>query len=151
MYRVKTSEELKELGLNLENLKEIPAQAQLKYFDKAGNKYLRVISRTQPLTNDREVAEKNVNVDILTNHMQKQAASLALDGDIQQAQKQTKAWNNYMSNNIQKNSNNEQGILKFQQANQMLDDAVNQAGKSNDQAKKDDVNGAFFNFKKGKK
>jgi len=70
----------------LENLKYIPAQAQLKYFDKDGNKYLRVITRRQQLTNDKEEVEKNARIDILANHAQKQATSMALNGDIERAQ-----------------------------------------------------------------
>ena len=44
----------------LSDLKELPFQLQIKYTSMDGAKSLRVISKAQPVTKDRQLAEKGI-------------------------------------------------------------------------------------------
>jgi len=66
-------------------LKELPFQLQIKYTKLDGMKCMRVISKTQPITFDKKVAEENANVAILGVHTIQNAAKLAAKGEYSKA------------------------------------------------------------------
>ncbi|XP_041351713.1 uncharacterized protein LOC121370501 [Gigantopelta aegis] len=60
---------------------ELPFQLQVCYTDTDGTKALRVLTQLKPVTQDRNVAEQNVNLDVLGLHTAQHSAQLALDGE----------------------------------------------------------------------
>ncbi|XP_046583394.1 circularly permutated Ras protein 1-like [Haliotis rubra] len=60
---------------------ELPFQLQIRYTDTEGMKALRVLTQTRPVTHDRDVAEKNVDLNVLGTHAAQKTANLALDGE----------------------------------------------------------------------
>lgn len=79
-YRVKGIDDLKEAGVNLDEMKFIPLQSQITYTDLKGNEFIRIISKQQELTKDQQEAEKEVKASILTGYVAKETANLALQG-----------------------------------------------------------------------
>lgn len=61
-------------------LKEIPFQIQIRYKRLDGVKCLRVLSRVEKITNDRNVAEQDMNVNVIAISAQQRAANLASEG-----------------------------------------------------------------------
>jgi len=59
----------------------LPFQLQIEYMDTEGNKALRVITRSLPVTSDRTLAERNVNLDVIEVHAARQSSDLALKGE----------------------------------------------------------------------
>ncbi|XP_067676660.1 circularly permutated Ras protein 1-like [Haliotis asinina] len=60
---------------------ELPFQLQIRYTDTEGMKALRVLTQTKPVTHDRDVAEKNIDLNVLGTHTAQKTANLALDGE----------------------------------------------------------------------
>eukprot|EP00118_Oscarella_pearsei_P025546 m.308356 g.308356 ORF g.308356 m.308356 type:complete len:751 (+) comp43845_c0_seq1:107-2359(+) len=65
----------------LGGLKELPFQLQIKYTSMDGAKSLRVISKSQPVTKSREVAEREMNIGVVGAHCAQSSARLAIEGD----------------------------------------------------------------------
>lgn len=79
-YRVKKADDIKKLGTDVENMTFLPLQAQISYTDLKGNEFVRIISKQQELTKDKEEADKEVDAPILTNFVHKATANLAIYG-----------------------------------------------------------------------
>lgn len=67
-----------------ENLK-LPFQAQIHYTKLDGTKCLRVITKEQMITTDRDKAEKNCSVSVLGSHAVRECAKLAKKGEYRTA------------------------------------------------------------------
>jgi hypothetical protein len=65
---------------SVSNLSELPFQLQVEYIGMDGSKSLRVISKSQPVTRDREVAEKDMDVGVIGVHSAQTAANMAIEG-----------------------------------------------------------------------
>ncbi len=76
--------EVKELGLNTTDIKSLPFQLQIRYTKLDGTKCIRIISKEQPVTWDKQQAEQHANVDILGLNSVQQAAKAAQQGDYMQ-------------------------------------------------------------------
>lgn len=57
-----------------------------------GNKLVRVISRQQKFSENEEEIEKNANLKLIGNHIQKQTAEMAIKGEYKDANKKNKAF-----------------------------------------------------------
>lgn len=65
---------------------QVPFQVQISYVRKAtGAKLIRVMTQAQPLTQNRDVAEENANVQVLGMHSVQESARLAQEGNYSKA------------------------------------------------------------------
>jgi len=69
-------------SLNLENTKQLPFQVVIYFTKLNGAKCVRVMSKLQEITKDRDQAEENVNVAVLARFSTQEAAKLAQEGSI---------------------------------------------------------------------
>jgi len=72
--------------VDLYNIETVPMQAQIEFKDVSGNKYLRIITKSQFVSSDQTDVEKNANVDVVANHIKKQGAGMALNGEFENVQ-----------------------------------------------------------------
>jgi hypothetical protein len=121
-FDVKTHEEMKQSEIDVAKLKEIPLQAHITYYDMKGNKYVRVITRMQKVSNDKEDVEKDVNFSVLATHAVKANSKLALDGKMKEAQNKAQEWEDYMVNNLGSQANNaeKEKLVNFKEQNSQL-------------------------------
>ena len=63
-----------------EDLKELPFQVQIKYVSLEGKECIKTITKAIPVTQSKELAEKNVNIDLLINNSAQTAAKRAFNG-----------------------------------------------------------------------
>mmetsp|Transcript_12684 Transcript_12684/g.19172 ORF Transcript_12684/g.19172 Transcript_12684/m.19172 type:complete len:810 (-) Transcript_12684:27-2456(-) len=67
--------------IDISALKQIPFQVQIEFtHTKSGVKRLRVISKVQNVTNDRDQAEKDANIEVLSNVTNHMVANMAQEG-----------------------------------------------------------------------
>lgn len=74
------------------HLATVPFQVQVRYTKLNGMKCLRVISKAQPLTHDRHVAEKEARVELLAACAAQQSARLAEKGNFSAARLNNARW-----------------------------------------------------------
>jgi len=79
-FGVRPIEEAKALGIDLE-LSALPFQLQIRYTKLDGMKCIRIISREQKATRDREQAELAANVDVLGLNAVQKSAKIAQKGE----------------------------------------------------------------------
>lgn len=103
-------------------IKEFPFQAQIEYTALNGDKCMRVISKNQLVSNEREELEEKADSNMLMRNCIQQSAKIARDGDIRQAQVVAKAWNRKMRSNIQ----SEEQVNNYQAFNQNFGNVYNQ-------------------------
>jgi len=63
------------------NLKELPFQVQIRYSKLDGMKCIRIITKSQPITFDKKVAEESANIAVLGMNAVHQSAKMATKGD----------------------------------------------------------------------
>jgi len=86
-YRLKNPEEIAKMkDVDIMKLDNIPFQSQISYKTLDGMKCVRVITKIQTVSNDKEEMEKNARYDILSSNVAQQAAKFAKKGDYRQAQ-----------------------------------------------------------------
>jgi hypothetical protein len=77
-YQAKTVEELKENGVDIEGLKEVPFQARILYNTSEGHRYMRVLTQLQRTTQDRVEAEKELSdLPVIHQRITQASANLA--------------------------------------------------------------------------
>lgn len=82
-YTMKTLAELIEMeDIDLTQIKEFPFQTQIYYTTLDGSKCLRVITKKQDVSTDREELEQNANVAIITKNAVVQSSKLARGGNL---------------------------------------------------------------------
>jgi len=89
-YGVKDAKEVKEKGLSA-----LPFQLQINYTKLNGAKCIRVITREQKVTWDRQKAETDVNLNVLGQYAMQQTANIAFGGHYNDAR-----LNNYAQLNM---------------------------------------------------
>jgi hypothetical protein len=85
--------------VDLDDLKEVPCQAQIHYTSISGHKFMRVLTRIQALTKDRNIAESKADVRVIHSMAAQKSAALVQQGKYDQAQSYNRTWANYMENN----------------------------------------------------
>lgn len=95
-YRVKSKQELEKF----KQLQSLPFQVQIRYSKLNGMRCLRIISKTQKMTQKKEDAVKDMRVDILASNALNTAFNLAEQGDSVAAMNNQSAWSNFLSSNI---------------------------------------------------
>jgi hypothetical protein len=66
---------------------QLPFQVQIDYSASDGSRYLKVITRAQPVTTKKVEAESEMNFGIVGAHAARTTASLAAEGKFTQARK----------------------------------------------------------------
>jgi hypothetical protein len=102
-YRIKPSEELeKATDFDIEKLTHLPFQTQIEFTKLDGMKCIRVITKVQEISNDREEVEREADAEILGVNCVQQAAKLARRGSFRKAQAymkgQRKHWGDRATN-----------------------------------------------------
>jgi len=137
--------------VDINKLKGIPLQAHIMYYDMRGNKYVRVITRMQKVSHDRDDVEKDANISVLATHAVQKNSKLALEGKMKEAQSKAMEWENYMVNNLGSKSNKEtkEQLGVFQEQNQQLILAI-QSQEDSDKLKlenQDEISTTMYNLK----
>ena len=103
-YENKSDEEIKCLGIDINDIKEIPFQALISYISTEGHQLLRVITRKQKATQDQTEAEKHAKIDILANNALQRQADFAYGGNYLESKAVGKKWDNYIQQNVLMNN-----------------------------------------------
>jgi len=96
-------------------LKELPFQVQIRFTTLDGTKCIRSITRNQPVTKDRDLAEKDADLDVLGVNIAQQAAKMAFKGEYSQARLNAYA-NKKLMKRTKKNDEDE-GVYVSMKAN----------------------------------
>ena len=91
-FNLKSQEVLNTLDVQIDKIHMIPFQAIIKYVNLQGKKFVRVINKQQLVANDRNESENMVNMGILARAGRRQAARLAEQGRINEAQNVLNDW-----------------------------------------------------------
>jgi hypothetical protein len=89
-------------------LKGLPFQLQIHFTKLDGMKCLRVISKTQAITTERSVAEKEVKAELIAANVAQQAARFAEKGQYSEARANNLAWGRLLQRHGAKKKENEQ-------------------------------------------
>lgn len=99
-YTIKPIKELVAMDdIDLTQIKEFPFQTQIFYTTLDGFKCLRVITKKQIVSDDREKTEQTANFEIIRNNATVQSSKVARGGDFKQAQAIAKTWKRKMVKN----------------------------------------------------
>jgi hypothetical protein len=63
----------------------LPFQLQIEYTAQDGSRCMRVITQAKPITTDRDLAEKDIDMSVVGTHVARTTASLAVEGEYSQA------------------------------------------------------------------
>jgi len=88
--------------LEVNNINQLPFQVQINYVRLDGAKCIRIISRTQQVTTDENVAEENINITVIGLHSVQQTSKLAEDGDYTKARLKTRVNRNLVKRALKK-------------------------------------------------
>jgi len=88
-------------------LKALPFQLQIHFTKLDGMKCLRVISKNQPITTERTVAEQDVKAHLIAANVAQQAARLAEKGHYAEARANNLAWGRLLAKQSAKKKENE--------------------------------------------
>jgi len=151
-YDMKNADEIRIKEVDLQNLNEIPLQTQVFFQDKDGNKYVRVLTQHQKITDKKEDVEKNADIAILATNATQKTAQYALEGKLVEAKESSAHWQEYISNNIasQQTENNPKvarQMLSYQAVSDGLLGSMKDSASTN-LAKKDDGKTVMFKSKK---
>jgi len=125
-YELRPDEELMEFGVDPDNLKSVPFQAQIIYNSTNGDRLMRVISMKLDTTHNLQEAEKNVmNVNVLATRALQQQAHFAHGGLYHQSEEVGQSWDLYLDKNIAQNVNARDGevLNKYKNKNYSLQSA----------------------------
>jgi hypothetical protein len=112
--------------LTLEELKQkgsVPFQVQIHYTGLDGGKYLRVISQVKPVTEDRKLAEQDLNLDVVAAQAAQQAALFAQQGDYTESIVTTRANYRWLAGHA-KTAKQKATLTNFQRNVEVLDDQL---------------------------
>jgi hypothetical protein len=71
--------------LMVEGRPHLPFQLQIEYTAQDGSRCMRVITQAKPITTNREVAEKDIDMSVVGAHVAHTTATLAMGGEYSQA------------------------------------------------------------------
>lgn len=94
-YSLKRPEEMAMIkDLDWGSIKSFPFQTQITYLSLDGKKKLRVISEVSPITFEKEIAKKAVDVDVIGTHAALSTANYAAKGDYSKAKRNAYLFSN---------------------------------------------------------
>jgi len=101
------------LDINFDELKNLIFQTVITYKKKNGAKYIRVISKNLEVSDNKEIINKQANLNIVSVLQIQKSAKMANEGKFMQAQAQIHIARNYLSNNKNNNYNNDHIYNQF--------------------------------------
>jgi len=120
-YSIKSLKDLKKL--EIEMLKILPFQVQIYFKDITGAKKVRCISKQQPITTDKEMAEKNIDVNVVSANTVQQCAKLASKGMYSESRQKMVQNQKMMKRNVRTVEQN-RGYSSYVNAAAELDNAL---------------------------
>jgi len=99
-FELHSEEHLAKLFTDETKKKEVPFQVQITYISVAGNKCLRVISRSREVTSNQAEAVEDVDIPLLGMHANIKTAKLTEAGDISNARQNVQKYSKLISKNI---------------------------------------------------
>ena len=124
-YRLKNEEELRGLGVEIGNLKAVPMQAVFTYRSLEGMKCMRVISKVQEATFDKQKASQNVKVSMLARCGRREAARFAEQGRYEDVRSAAVEWKTVLKEQEVKKDQELADIIEFEQDVEELKMEVN--------------------------
>eukprot|EP01091_Cochliopodium_minus_P009235 TRINITY_DN222_c0_g3_i1.p1 TRINITY_DN222_c0_g3~~TRINITY_DN222_c0_g3_i1.p1 ORF type:complete len:714 (-),score=288.87 TRINITY_DN222_c0_g3_i1:43-2184(-) len=121
-YSLKSLKELKEL--DLEKLKELPFQVQIYYRDTTGAKKVRCITKQQKITNDRQEAENEIDMNVISANAVQFSAKLAQKGKYKEAREKMVMNQKMMSRNVSSKPQQQQFYEGYVNQAVLLDNAL---------------------------
>jgi hypothetical protein len=104
-YCFKKSEEIASLDVDLEKLTHVPFQSIIDYTNKQGDQCIRVVTKHQKISTEKDFIQKEANFDIISTNAMQKTSKLAEEGDYRGAQSNALAWKKMIkSNAISSNS-----------------------------------------------
>lgn len=100
-------------GAGAGDLREVPFQVQIRFTLPDGMEVLRVLSQMKPLTADRVVADRDVNIAILAANAAQSSARLAQEGKYESARVNAYAWRSHMARTVTSESSTVQQQHQF--------------------------------------
>jgi len=85
--------------VDLSTYTEVPFQVQVTYNKPNGGKYMRCVTQTIPLTEERAEAEKSADVKAIGTYAAQRAARYAREGNYEKCLMETRAANRFMERN----------------------------------------------------
>ena len=98
---------------------------------------MRVITKHQQVSDDRQELEKKADSGMLMRNCIQQSAKMGSGGEVAKAQAIAKAWNRNLRENLQ----SESSIKEYQNFNQNYGEVYNQLGEINEQQKLQSADG----------
>jgi len=120
-YSIKSFDELKKL--NIEDLKVLPFQVQIYYRDVSGAKKVRCISKQQQITTNKQTAEDNLDIQVVSANAVQQSAKLASKGQYAESRERMVANQKMMKRNL-KAPSQASGYCNFVNVAADLDNAL---------------------------
>lgn len=123
-YNLKADNELNELGINKEQLQTIPIQAVIEYVSLEGMKCVRVISKRQPVTFDREKAKGSSKLEVLARAGRRQAAWYAEQGRFSDVRECADEWIEEIQGSEVRNIDDQEVLVNFQSKIKELEEVI---------------------------
>mmetsp|Transcript_6738 Transcript_6738/g.12015 ORF Transcript_6738/g.12015 Transcript_6738/m.12015 type:complete len:734 (+) Transcript_6738:2743-4944(+) len=99
-YYVRPKRELDALGIDLDRVDKLTFQTQIHYTTMDGNMYMRVVSATQETTDDKNDAEKDVDIEVIGVNAAQAASKAVQQGKYKEAQGAMRGWRNMIKRNV---------------------------------------------------
>lgn len=100
-YYVRPLRELNAMGINLDTCDKLTFQTQIHYTTLDGNVYMRVVTATQEITNDKEDAEREVDLEVIAINAAQAASKAVQQGKYREAKGAMRGWKDMISRNVQ--------------------------------------------------
>ena len=141
--------------INFAELKNLLFQIEIKYRNKEGGKYIRIITKNMKISDNKEEVEKIANYDIITAAEIQKSAKLAGAGKIREAQAQAHVARKFLKKNQKRSKNSSENYDIFNNNmnmfNQNLDYNYKNMNDLNSDEEDDDEDNKEEENKKSKK
>ena len=107
-YAVRLPEELEQMNIDIDTVKQFPFQSQIHFTNKEGMRCMRVITALQDTTHDLDQAG-DINLKVLGVNAAQRCAHLASKGEYRESQAVMRSWKRMMKRNA-KNSEQKEAV-----------------------------------------
>lgn len=143
-YTAKSTEELLKLNLDISQMKKAYFQSVIKYTSMEGNTSIRVVTKCQEISNDKEKVQSQAKYEILSVNALQHCGKIAKVGDYRGGQSYAKAFKKMMKKNVS-NSDAKENYINFNRNMCELNDDLQEI-QYNEVLEKKEVNTENRNF-----
>lgn len=104
-YTTKSVDELVNNNIKLENIKEVVFQSKIIYTDMKGNQCMRVISKRQEISSNKEMVRSQADYNILSTNIIQHCGNIASKGQYRTAQVNAAIYKKMIKSEISNNNN----------------------------------------------